>query len=120
MESELPSARAAYENTRAMAEEIMQSARMERAINVRRANEVVKSCVDSVMRNQDALQILVQMRTKDDYTAQHGMNVCILAAIFGRHLGPLEGEIEKLALSGLVLDVGKMRIPAEILKSRMR
>ncbi|TDT44043.1 HD-GYP domain-containing protein (c-di-GMP phosphodiesterase class II) [Halospina denitrificans] len=116
MESELPSAREAYQNTRAMAEEIMQSARMDRAIDVRRATQVVKSCVDSVMRNQDALQILVQMRTKDDYTAQHGMNVCILAAIFGRHLGLLPGEIEKLALSGLVLDVGKMRIPAEILK----
>ncbi|NIV39927.1 MAG: HD-GYP domain-containing protein, partial [Anaerolineae bacterium] len=52
------------------------------------------------MRNQEALQMLLQVRSKDDYTAEHGLNVCIMAALFGRHLGLLGGEIEKLALSG--------------------
>ena len=116
MESELPSAREAYQKTWAMAESIMQSARMGRTIDARHAGQVVKECVDSVMRNQEALQILVQVRNKDDYTAEHGMNVCILTAIFGRQLGLLAGEIEKLALSGLLHDVGKMRLPEEILK----
>lgn len=116
IEAEMPSAREAFEKTRALAEEIMESARLGHAIDARHARTVVRSCVDSVMRNQEALQMLLQVRSKDDYTAEHGMNVCILAALFGRHLGLLTGEIEKLALSGLVHDVGKMHTPAEILR----
>lgn len=115
IEAEMPSARDAFEQTRALADEIMESARLGHAIDARRARAVVRSCVDSVMRNQEALQMLLQVRSKDDYTAEHGMNVCILAALFGRHLGLLSGEIETLALSGLVHDVGKMYIPTEIL-----
>ncbi|XOZ32723.1 HD-GYP domain-containing protein [Halomonadaceae bacterium KBTZ08] len=115
IEAEMPSAREAFEQVRALAEEIMESARLGHAIDSRRARTVVRSCVNSVMRNQEALQMLLQVRRKDDYTAEHGMNVCIMAAIFGRHLGLLGGEIEKLALSGLLHDVGKMHIPEEIL-----
>ncbi|MFO7786722.1 MAG: HD-GYP domain-containing protein [Halospina sp.] len=115
IETELPDAREAFELTRALAEDIMEDARLGRTIDARQARTVVKACVDSVMRNHEALQMLLQVRSKDDYTAEHGMNVCILSAIFGRHLGLRGGEIEKLALSGLLHDVGKMHIPAEIL-----
>ena len=115
IEAEMPSAREAFEQSRALAEEIMESAQLGHTIDTRQARTVVRACVDSVMRNQEALQMLLQVRSKDDYTAEHGMNVCILAALFGRHLGLLSGEIEKLALSGLVHDVGKMHIPGEIL-----
>ncbi|WP_077529959.1 HD-GYP domain-containing protein [Vreelandella utahensis] len=116
IEAEMPSAREAFEQTRALAEEIMESARLGHTIDARRARTVVRACVDSVMRNQGALQMLLQVRSKDDYTAEHGLNVCIMAALFGRHLGLLSGEIEKLALSGLVHDVGKMHVPTEILR----
>lgn len=116
IEGEMPSAREAFEQTRALAEEIMHSARVGQAIDARQARTVIRTCVDSVLRNEEALQMLLQVRSKDDYTAEHGMNVCILAAIFGRHLGLLAGEIEKLALSGLVLDVGKMHMPEGILR----
>ncbi|MEQ6885611.1 HD-GYP domain-containing protein [Salicola sp. Rm-C-2C1-2] len=115
IETEVPSARAAFEQTRALAEEIMQNVRLGQTIDARRAHTVVRTCVDSVMRNQEAIQMLLQVRSKDDYTAEHGMNVCIMAAIFGRRLGLLNGEIEKLALSGLLHDVGKMHTPKEIL-----
>lgn len=115
IETEIPSAREAFEQTRALADEIMANVRLGQTIDARRARTVVRTCVDSVMRNQEAIQMLLQVQSKDDYTAEHGMNVCIIAAIFGRHLGLLNGEIEKLALSGLLHDVGKMHIPLEIL-----
>lgn len=115
IETEMPSACEAFEQTRALAEQIMESARLGQTIDALRARTVVRTCVDSVMRNQEALQMLLQVRSKDDYTAEHGINVCIMAAIFGRHLGLLGGEIEKLALSGLLHDVGKMYIPLNIL-----
>lgn len=116
VESELPSAIEAHRQARSLAREILEGVRVGRAIDVNHARTVVRSCVDSVLRNHEALQLLAQIRGKDEYTAEAGMNVCIMAALFGRHLGLLEGELEKLALSGLLHDVGKVRIPDEILK----
>ncbi len=116
VESELPSAIEAHRQARELARNILEGVRVGRAIDVNHARTVVRTCVDSVLRNHEALQLLAQIRGKDEYTAEEGMNVCILSALFGRHLGLLEGELEKLALSGLLHDVGKVRVPDEILK----
>ena len=59
--------------------------------------------------------LLTKIKHQDEYTAEHCINVSILAAAFGKHLGLLEGEIRNLALCGLLHDVGKTRIPDEIL-----
>jgi putative nucleotidyltransferase with HDIG domain len=53
--------------------------------------------------------------TESEYTAEHCLNVCILSIAFGRHLGMSEPELEKLGLCGLLHDVGKMRVPTQVL-----
>src|SRR5690606_27846390 len=65
--------------------------------------------------NPDALLWMTRIRDQDHYTAEHCLNVCILAIAFGRHLGMSEADLEKLGMCGLLHDVGKMRIPAEVL-----
>ena len=116
VEEEMASAQDAYRHARSMAADIISSVRMGQALDVRRARSVVRECVDSVLRNQEALQMLAQIRGRDEYTAEHSMNVCVLSALFGKHLGMLPGEMEKLALSGLLHDLGNVRIPDELLK----
>jgi acyl-CoA reductase-like NAD-dependent aldehyde dehydrogenase len=56
-----------------------------------------------------------KIRNEDSYTAEHSLNVCILAIAFGRHLGKNETELENLGLCGLLHDVGKMRIPLGVI-----
>ena len=58
---------------------------------------------------------MTKNRNEDEYTAEHRLNVCILAIAFGRHLGMEEADLEKLGLCGLLHDVGKMRVPPDIL-----
>ncbi len=79
------------------------------------AQALVNSCMESVIRNPDALMWMSKIREQDEYTAEHCLNVCILAMVFGRHLGLTEVEIVRLGLCGLLHDVGKMRMPVEIL-----
>ena len=67
------------------------------------------------MRNPDALLWMSKIRSQDEYTAEHCLNVCILAIAFGRHLGMSEADLEKLGLCGLLHDVGKMRVQPEVL-----
>lgn len=84
-------------------------------IAIEDARSVVNECMESVIRNPDALMWMSKIREQDEYTAEHCLNVCILAMVFGRHLGLPEKEIIRLGLCGLLHDVGKMKMPSEIL-----
>ena len=56
-----------------------------------------------------------RIREQHNYTVEHSLNVCVLAIAFGRYLGLDELELNQLGLCGMLHDVGKMRIPEEIL-----
>lgn len=104
-----------YREARQMARNLLNSLQLGSVINSAEAKATVKNCVDSVLRNPDALIWMSKIRSQDEYTAEHCLNVCILAIAFGRHLGCSEAELEKLGLCGLLHDVGKMRVPSEVL-----
>lgn len=84
-------------------------------IAIEEARAIVNGCMESVIRNPDALMWMSKIREQDEYTAEHCLNVCILAMVFGRHLGLSEKEIVRLGLCGLLHDVGKMKMPLDIL-----
>lgn len=94
---------------------LLDDVRLGGAINSELAKATVKTCVNSILRNPDALLWMSKIRNEDSYTAEHSLNVCILAIAFGRHLGKSEAELEKLGLCGLLHDVGKMHIPTAVL-----
>jgi len=112
---EMARARAHYGHARETAKHIMSGIRLGRMLDMNRIRQTVGSTVDSVLRNENALLLLSKIKNKDEYTAEHCINVSILGAAFGKHLGLLEGEIRTLALCGMLHDVGKMRIDDAIL-----
>ncbi|NMT63049.1 HD-GYP domain-containing protein [Marinobacter orientalis] len=114
---EMSAARMSYTDAKATARNIMSSLRLGRTLEMNKIRQVVDDCVDSVLRNDNALLLLSKIKNKDEYTAEHCINVAILSAAFGKHLGLLEGEIRNVALCGLLHDVGKMRIDDEILNN---
>ncbi|OEY66011.1 HD-GYP domain-containing protein [Marinobacter sp. X15-166B] len=112
---EIPVATMRFEEARHTAKTLMSGLRLSRTLDVNHARTVVNHCVESVLRNENALMLLTKIKNQDEYTAEHCINVSILAAAFGKHLGLLEGEIRNLALCGLLHDVGKTRVPNEVL-----
>jgi putative nucleotidyltransferase with HDIG domain len=104
-----------YREARQLTRTLLDDIRLGGAINTKQVKATVRDCVDSVLRNSDALIWMSKLRTQDEYTAEHCLNVCILAIAFGRHLGLGEDDLEKIGLCGLLHDVGKMRVPSEIL-----
>ncbi|MFZ1626063.1 MAG: HD-GYP domain-containing protein [Gammaproteobacteria bacterium] len=71
--------------------------------------------IDSVTRNQDAMAWLVQLRKRDTYAYNHSLASSVWAVILGRHLGFDRAGLDTLAMDGLLLDMGKAEIAAEIL-----
>ena len=77
--------------------------------------DFAKEMVGSIDRNADALLCLTKIRDKDDYLLEHSLNVAILLANFGKSIGMSTEEVEELAHAGFLHDVGKIKIPDEIL-----
>ena len=77
--------------------------------------EFSEKLVGSIDRNPNALMCMTKIREKDDYLFEHSLNVAILLANFAKYVGMPEEEVEELALSGFLHDIGKIKIPDEIL-----
>lgn len=60
-----------------------------------------------------AMAVTVEMR--DPYTASHQRRVTHLATAIAREMSLSEDQISGLRLAGLIHDIGKTRVPAEIL-----
>jgi HD-GYP domain-containing protein (c-di-GMP phosphodiesterase class II) len=117
---ELSTAKITYNEAKTSVNHLMENIRLGKSANVLESSKAVDHIVDSVIRNQDALRWLTKIKHQDAYTAEHSINVCILSATFARFLGHDEGEIRQIAISGLLHDVGKSRVPVDILNKNGR
>ena len=87
-----------------------------RDIDLNVVKEGVSAMVESVVRNPAAMMWIVQLKGLDEYTYSRALGTSVWCATFGRHLGLEKKTINRLALGGLLLDVGKSRLPANLLK----
>jgi len=104
-----------YTQGKSAIKKILSEVASEGRVAIADARGIVKGCVKSVIRNPSALMWMSKIREQDAYTAEHCLNVCVLAMVFGRHLGLSEKEIVRLGLCGLLHDVGKMKVPLDLL-----
>ena len=104
-----------YNDARGWVDIMLEDSRLGVSIDTAKARNLVAKLADEVIKNPDALIWLTHMKSRDEYTATHCLNVCILALTFGRSLGLDNKRLNILGLGALLHDIGKMQIPAAIL-----
>ncbi|TVZ39854.1 HD-GYP domain-containing protein (c-di-GMP phosphodiesterase class II) [Alteromonadaceae bacterium 2753L.S.0a.02] len=103
-----------FREARSLTKSLLDDIRLGGALDGSSARDMVNDCVQSVIRHPDALLWMSKIRDEREYTAEHCLNVCIMSIAFGRQLGMDEQELHNLGFCGLLHDVGKMRVPQEI------
>ncbi|CAI6087436.1 HD-GYP domain-containing protein [Cohnella sp. JJ-181] len=68
-----------------------------------------------IAENKDMFRLFHTVKAKDEYTHQHNIGVSVLSTLIGRWLGWSDDEVALLSLAASLHDVGKVRIPDEIL-----
>jgi len=117
---ELPKAKFTFDKARDQVDEVLESISNGESFDMDSSRKAIQYCVSSIMRNANALLWLTQVKDQDRYTAEHSLRVGILAIAFGRFLDFDEPELELLGLCGMLHDVGKVKIPDEILNKPAR
>lgn len=79
------------------------------------AEAVIRSLSIAMHGDQRIMVPLLQLRTFDEYTTTHAMNVSVLSMALAEHLGLGSANVRAYGVAGLMHDIGKIRIPEEIL-----
>lgn len=85
-------------------------------IDASKVLSTVRSLVDEVIRSRNVVASLNEVRTLDDYTFGHCVNVAVLSVATGLDLGYDVGRLRDLAIGAMLHDIGKTKIPREILQ----
>lgn len=112
---EMPVARMAVEDASNRVVNLMDSVKSGNNVDIKQAKSVVEPILESIIRNPEALMWLTQLRHKDAYTYSHSVDNCALAIAFGRHMGLPRDDLNTLAMGLLLMDIGKMKVPVEVL-----
>jgi putative nucleotidyltransferase with HDIG domain len=95
---------------------ILQDARLGKQVNVQQANPVVEQITNAVMGNDGTLLSLCRIKQRDVYTFQHSVSISALLVAFGHSLGVFSrSNLLEIGLGGMFHDIGKTKIPDEIL-----
>jgi len=111
----LINARKSRDKTRSYIDDMLAEAKMGKITDTQKARLLVAELASNIVENLDASMWLTQLKSRDEYTAIHSLNVCVLSLTFGRSLGLKGDELNELGLGALLHDIGKMQVPLEIL-----
>ena len=120
VEEEAPRAREVVSQAGGLLDKLVADIRLGQSFEVERVEEIVDDMVESIVRNPQALMWVAKLREQDITAYGHGLQVSVYVTSFGRHLGFPKPQLSQLAQTGLLLDIGKIRLPRELLDKQGR
>jgi putative nucleotidyltransferase with HDIG domain len=85
------------------------------AVPVLEAEAVVRSLAVAMHGGSQVMMPLLQLKEFDQYTTTHSLNVAVLSMALAEFLGLGASDVRGLGVAGLLHDIGKTRIPLEVL-----
>ncbi len=108
-------ARESYDAGVAVMRDVETQVKLGKVFEIEPLQRVVTSLLDNLFHDPAAVLGLTAIKSHDDYTLNHAINVCILSISLGATLGLDSESLRSLGLSALLYDLGKVRIPEDIL-----
>ncbi|OKP67879.1 phosphohydrolase [Paenibacillus helianthi] len=110
-----PSCKEMAYNVVNVSKNLFESFRNSRKVPLADIRKEVVPVVQEISRNSDIFALFSAIQGKDDYTYQHNIGVGVLSTLIGRWLNMSEAELSVLSLAATLHDIGKLKIPTEIL-----
>ncbi|MFT6899555.1 MAG: putative nucleotidyltransferase with HDIG domain [Paraglaciecola sp.] len=114
-EDEISRARKLHHKGKDIQRKMLQAISNDLPVDLALCKAFIRELISSIGRNPDALLCMTKIREKENYLLEHSLNVAILLANFANHLHMAEQEVQELALSGFLHDIGKIKVPKDIL-----
>jgi putative nucleotidyltransferase with HDIG domain len=108
-----------YKNTRILAEKqikkiMFNMATMDRVL-INSISPVVEDIMEQLLSKKEIILTLSKLRTVDNFTYEHSVNVCVISLIIGIDLKLDKASLKILGLGSILHDIGKIKISENIL-----
>ncbi|WP_151737370.1 HD-GYP domain-containing protein ['Paenibacillus yunnanensis' Narsing Rao et al. 2020] len=103
------------DRTVGLAKELFESYRLTHKVPLADIRKEVVPAVLDIALTPDIFSLFQAIRGTDDYTYEHNIGVGVLSTLIGRWLNMDEGELAALSLAATLHDIGKLKLPAELL-----
>lgn len=87
----------------------------DRPVPLAEAEAVVRSLSVAMHGDRKMVLPLLRLRAHDEYTTTHSMNVAVLTMALAEFVGCGAAEVRAFGVAGLLHDIGKVRIPRDVL-----
>lgn len=106
-----------YKSIKSKTTGILDSVARKNVVPLEASNIASEIILDKVMSVDPAVifQLINSVRSVDEYLYSHSTNVAFLNGLIGKWMGMSETEISSIVAAGLLHDVGKTKIPKQIL-----
>jgi HD-GYP domain-containing protein (c-di-GMP phosphodiesterase class II) len=104
-----------YFKSISLVKEVVEGINQQKALNIRKAKRLMQNAVNAIMQDDSTLLGLANIKNYDEYTFNHSVNVAIYAIALGQRIGIPKKHLSHLGMAGLFHDMGKTKIPKEIL-----
>ncbi len=114
-DDELPRASKFYDRAQDVFARFARDIQQNGGLRVAEMESSAHDLAESIVSNPDALLWMTRLRGADAHAYGHGLRAGIYLLTLGRHLGfPLD-ELRQIAMIGMLLDVGKIKVPRGLL-----
>lgn len=117
---EIAPADAAYMLAGQALDELAQDIRSNKKLEIVKVEDAIQDVVGSMTRNPDALMLVMQLRQQDNARYGYALQSSVYLVALGRHMGLPTNLLERLGITGLLLDIGNMKLPGELLQKKSR
>ncbi|OSM01528.1 HD-GYP domain-containing protein [Magnetofaba australis] len=115
MEEEMEHAAEVKTKARKLVGNLLDDVRLGKTITVGPVKEMMKEMVESMFTNKDAMLSLSLIKSKDEYTFMHSVNVGVFLVAFAQSMELSPEEIVHVGVGSMLHDIGKMKTPQEVL-----
>lgn len=77
---------------------------------------LVAEMAEAVERNPDAMMLLARLKSTDEYSYDHAVDVSVHMMVLARFMGMPASRVEMLGQVGLLQDIGKTKLPEGLLR----
>lgn len=98
--------------------EVASSILENKSIDLKGIRSFVNSILANLISNKASLLILTAVKSHDEYSFVHNINVAIFTLIQAEGMGLEQSFLNEIGVAALLHDVGKISIPGEILRKQ--
>lgn len=109
-----------FKNTIDSFKNVYQNVRLGNQIILNELKTSITPLVNRVIKNNNILGNMRMIEVADEYTYKHSINVGMVSSMIGKWMGYGQNELLDLALAGMLHDIGKSRIPNDIINKPAR